>query len=92
MNLKLIQEYQRLKPSIRAKYNDGTYHKGYFRGGSNIDLSLITCNDKINIPLKLQRYVLHWYHTYLLRPEMDRTEMMICQHLYWPDIRDAVRK
>ena len=33
-----------------------------FRGGSNIDLSLITCKDKIVIPSKLQRYILHWYY------------------------------
>ena len=92
MNLKLIQKYQLLEPSIGAKYKDGTYHKGYFRGGSNIDLSLITCKDKIVIPPKIQIYVLHWYHAYLLHLEMDRTKMMIFQHLYWPDIRYAVRK
>ena len=23
---------------------------------------------------------------------MDRTEAMICQHFYWPNIRDAVRQ
>ena len=44
------------------------------------------------IPSKLQCYVLHWYRTYLLHPGMDRTEVMICQHLYWPDIRYVVRK
>ena len=47
INLKLIQKYQREEPSIIAKYKDGTYHKGYFCGGSNIDLNLITCKDKI---------------------------------------------
>ena len=41
---------------------------------------------------KIQSYVLHWYHTYLLHPEMDRTEVMILQHLYWPDIRNSVRR
>ena len=41
INLKLIQRYQWLEPIIRAKYKDGTYHKGSFRGGSNIGLSLI---------------------------------------------------
>ena len=50
------------------------YQKGSFFGGSNIDLKLITCKDKIVIPSKLQSYILYWYHTYLLHPEMDRTE------------------
>ena len=48
------------------KYKNGTYHKGYFRGGNNENLRLITCKDKIVIPSKLQNYVLHWYHAYLL--------------------------
>ena len=56
-----------------TKYKNGTYHKGYFHGGSNDDLSLITCKDKIVIPSKIQSYALHWYHTYLLHPGMDIT-------------------
>ena len=63
-----------------------------FRGGSNIDPKLKTCEDKIVIPSKLHSYVLNWYHTYLLHPGMDRTEEMIHQHLYWPDIRHAVQR
>ena len=61
-------------------------------GGNNIDHTLITCEDKIVIPSKLQGYVLHWYHKYLLHPGMDTTEAMIRQHLYWPYKRDADRK
>ena len=81
INLNLIQKYQREEPIITAKYKYGMYHKGYFRGGSNIDLKLITCKDKIVIPSKLQSYVVHWYHTYFLHTGIDRTEAMICQHL-----------
>ena len=29
---------------------------------------------------------------YLLHPGMERTEAMILQHLYWPNIRDAVQR
>ena len=29
---------------------------------------------------------------YILHPELDRTEAMICQNLYWPVIREAVQK
>ena len=57
-----------------------------------MDLNLITCEDKIFIPSKLQIYMLHWYHTYLLHPGMDRTGAIIFQHLYWPGIIDVVRR
>ena len=30
IHLKLIQKYQQAEPSIKSKYIDGTYHKGYF--------------------------------------------------------------
>ena len=49
INLKLIQKYQRTEPSLMAKYKNGTYHKGYFWGGSHTDLKLITCKYKIAI-------------------------------------------
>ena len=42
------------------KYENGTYQKKSFRGGSNIDLKLIMCKDNIVIPSKIQSYVLHW--------------------------------
>ena len=74
------------------KDEDGTYQTGSFRGGSNINLNLITCEDKIVILSILQSYILHWYHTYLLHPGIDRTEETIFQHLYWPRIREAVQK
>ena len=48
--LKLIQKYQGLEPSIRAKYKYGTYHQGSLRRSGNIDLILITCKDNICIP------------------------------------------
>ena len=77
INLQLIQKHQREGYSITDKYKYGTNHKGYFCGGSNIDLKIITCKDRIVITSKLQTYVVHWYHTYLLHPGMDRTEVMI---------------
>ena len=92
INLKLMKKYQRTEPILMDKYKDGTYHMGSFHGGSNIDINLIKCKDKIVIPSKLQSYLLRWYHMYLLNLVMDRTEAIICQHFYWPDIRDAVQK
>ena len=50
------------------------------------------CEYKTVIPEIIQSYILHWYHTYLLHPGMDRTEAMICQHFYWTGIRKYVRK
>ena len=82
INLKLIAKYQLAEHILIAKYKDGTYHKGYFRGGSNIGLNLKICEDKIFVLSKLQSYILHWYHMYLLHPGMDRSKAMICQHLY----------
>ena len=74
------------------KYQNGMCHKGSFCVGSNIDLSLIMCDGNSFILSKLQSYVLHWYHTYLLHPGMDKTKTTIHQYLYWPNIRDAVWK
>ena len=68
------------------------YQKGSFFGGSNIDLKLITCKDKIVIPSKLKSYAAHCYDTYIVHIGKDRTEATIHQHLYWPNIKDAVRK
>ena len=50
------------------------------------------CEDNIFIPSILQNYVLHWYHKYLLHPGMDIMEATTFQHLYWPGIRESVRK
>ena len=66
--------------------------KVLFRGQNNIILKLLTCEDKILIPSKLQSYVLHWYHTYLLHPGMDIMEAMICQFFYWTGIIKSVCK
>ena len=90
--IKLIQEHQREEPSITDKYKYGTYHTVSFRGGSNIDLKIITCKDKIVILSIIQIYVVHYYHTYILHPGIYRTEVTIRQHLYWPNIRYYVRK
>ena len=88
----MIQKYQQVEPSIIAKYKNGMYHRGYFCGGSNIYIKLIKCEDKIIIMSKLQKFVLHWYHTYLLHPGMYITEVLIWQHLYCTGIRPAIWK
>ena len=67
------------------KYKDGTYKKGSFSGGCNINLNLIICQDKIIIPSILHSYVLHWYHKYLLHPGVDRTKAIIHQNFTGPE-------
>ena len=71
INLRLIKEYQWTEPSLMDKYKDGTYHKGSFCGGSNIDINLLMCEDKIVITSILQSYVIHWYHKHLFYTGMD---------------------
>ena len=75
-----------------AKYKEGTYHKGYFRGERNIDINLITYEDKIVIPSILQSYLLYWYHMHFLHPGIYRAEEMIFKHFYSSGIRNTVQK
>ena len=39
-----------MEPILMDKYEDDTYHTGYFCGGINIYINLITCEDDIFIP------------------------------------------
>ena len=50
INLKLIDQYQQKDPTLKAKYKMATYKNVYFRGGSNVNINLITCEDKTFIP------------------------------------------
>ena len=75
-----------------AKYKEGTYHRGYFCGGSNIYLNLITCEDNIVIPPILKIYVLCWYYVYLLNPGINRTEEIFLQNVYRTRIRKNIWK
>ena len=53
INLNFIQQHQRVEPILMAEYKNGMYHKGYFSGGSNTDIKLITCNNNIVILSKI---------------------------------------
>ena len=90
LSFNFIDHYQRGYPFLLEKLKRANI-KYSFCGGRNI-IELVTYNDKIVIPQKLQKYVLKWYHTYLLHPGLDRTEAMICQHFYQLGIREAVQK
>ena len=92
INQKPIDQYQWKEPSLMAKYYKSIHKTSYFHGGSIINMSLITCNDNIVIPLITQIYVLHWYHIYLLHTGIYRTEVMIFQHFYCLVIRNDFQK
>ena len=52
---------------------------------------LIYKNDKISVPTIFQKYVVNWYHTYLLHPGTEHIEASISQHCYWPHLREDIR-
>ena len=79
VSFNLIGRYQRGDPFLTEKIKCAIYKKGSFRGGRNT-IELVTHEGKIFIPQKLQKYVVKWYHTYILLPGIYRMEAMICQH------------
>ena len=79
LSFNIIDGYQREDPFLSEKLNSAEYQKGYFRGDRNT-IRLVTYKNKIVIPQKLQKYVVKWYHTYLLHTGLDQTEAIICQH------------
>ena len=74
-----------------SKLTGAEYKRGSFCGGNNT-INLITYNNKIFVPYKLQKYIVKWYHTYLLDPRQNQTESTILQNLYWPGIRESTQK
>ena len=80
LSFKIIDRYQREDPILTGKLTCSECEKVSLCGGIN-NFELVTFKDKIVIPQLLQKYVVKWYHTYLLNPGLDITEMMICQHL-----------
>ena len=85
----LIDRYHQEDPFLTEELKWAEFTKGYFRvGRSTIDL--ITYKYKRVIPQKLQKYVVKWYHTYLLHPGLDQTEAIILQHFYFPGIKYTV--
>ena len=63
----LIDRYHREYPFLTEELKCSEFTKGFFCGGRNT-IYIITYKDKIVIPQKLQKYVVKWYHTYLLNP------------------------
>ena len=51
---------------------------------------LICKNDKIVVPKILRKYVINWYHKYLLHPGTEHIDATISQHYYCPNLRDNI--
>ena len=61
----------------------------YFCGGG-IVTQLICRSDRIIMTNILQKYVVNWYHIYLLHTVTECTEATITQHYYWINIRNNI--
>ena len=90
LNYKLIDKFQQKDHNLVDKLKRAIYQTETFCGGKK-KRQLICKNGKIVIPDALQKYVLNWYHTYLLHPGSDHTERTIAQHFFWPTLRSDVR-
>ena len=68
-------------------------HKYYtldtFRGGDK-DHRLICRNNKICLPVALQKKTVDWYHEMLCNPGETRTEHTLRQHFDWKGLRTTV--
>ena len=53
---------------------------------------LICVKDKIVVPKLLQKHVIDWYHTVLCHLGINWTEQSIVQHLWWPGMREQIKK
>ena len=81
LNYKLIDKFQQKDHILADKLKRAIYQKETFCGGGK-ELQLICKNGKIVIPAALQKYVLNWYHTYLLHPGTDCTECTTAKHFF----------
>ena len=62
--------------------------KSFYSAGKTFEL--ICHNDQNIIAESLQLQVVNWYHNWLGHPGINRTEETICQHLWWPKVRDHI--
>ena len=92
VNLSIIGQYQRKYSSLINKYKTDKYRNDYFCRVSNRNLNLLTWEDKQIILLILQSKILNWYHSNILDPVMDGTEVIICRRFYFHGIREAIQK
>ena len=76
----LIDQYSCKCTCMMEKLTCARYKSGSFCEVQN-NINIIRYNDKIVIPDKLQKYVVKWYHIYLIHTVWDIIEVMNIQHL-----------
>ena len=59
-------------------------------GGGNKQIHICK-NDRIVVPTILKKYVVNWYHKYLLHMGEDFTGANISHNYYWPNLRYEIR-
>ena len=72
LTYRMINKYQRKDKEMVEKLKCANYHTKYFRGGGNTFM-IICKNDKIVVPEIIRKYVVNWYHTYLLYTGTEHT-------------------
>ena len=85
-----IDELQQQDDELLAALKKGKHSVTAFHGGEK-SIDLITYKEKIVVPEALRDRAVHFYHTYLLHPGINRTEASIAQHLWWPNMREHIR-
>ena len=89
LTYRTIDKYQPKTRNMAEKLKRAKHHTKYFCGGVN-KFMLICKIDKIEVTKILRKYVVNWYHTYLLYPGTERTEATISQHYHWHNLRDGI--
>ena len=82
------QKDQRLRQALK-KYKDYNLHTVH---GGGKQYKLIQYKDKIVVPVSLQQRMVKWYHTMLMHPGINPTELTIRQHFTWPSLTADVAK
>ena len=90
LTYKEIARSQNDDPALLQKVRtDSSYSIKIYRGGGK-NRELIVRDDKIVLPLSLQKRCVRWYHEMLCHPGETRTEQTIRQHFYWKNLRKDV--
>lgn len=74
----------------KVRHNSTPLRLKAFRGGGKSYDLIVTNDDKIVIPKRLQKRVVTWYHETLCHPGETRTEQTIRLNFYWKSLRKDV--
>jgi hypothetical protein len=93
LSYKQIAYEQKELPELQQKLRDKpTVYKVSEYKHSDSTFDIVTRNDKIVIPLALQRRATEWYHLYLLHPGETRMELTMGQHYCWKGMRNTIQQ